>query len=237
MKGGFSMIRVLLVEDDPAISDITRYFLTSQGGYTVTCARSGGEALACARDSFDVIIMDILLPDTDGISLCATLRQWHHCPIIFSSALDDTDTIVRALQMGGDDFIAKPYDNKILLARIEANLRRVRMEAQRQQESRVVLGPFTLDEATSQALLDGEALRLSQMEYRLLSWLMRHPNRHATAEEIYHALWGRESEGDARTVQVHIHNLRRKIEADPSQPRYLRSEWGKGYIFSASEES
>ena len=231
------MVRVLLVEDDPAISDITRYFLNRQSGYSVTCAHNGGEALACAKDSFDVIIMDILLPDTDGISLCQTLRQWHHCPIIFSSALDDTDTVVRALQMGGDDFIAKPYDNKILLARIEANLRRVRMEAQRKQESRVALGPFALDDAVSQALKDGRTLPLSQMEYRLLSWLMRHHGCYATAEEIYHALWGRESEGDARTVQVHIHNLRRKIEEDPAQPRYLKSVWGKGYIFSSGEES
>lgn len=231
------MVRVLLVEDDPAISDITRYFLTSQPGYSVACARSGGEALAHARDSFDVIIMDILLPDTDGISLCATLRQWHRCPIIFSSALDDTDTIVRALQMGGDDFIAKPYDNKILLARIEANLRRVRMEAQRQKESRVALGPFALDDDASRALRSGQPLNLSQMEYRLLSWFLRNPGRYATAEEIYHALWGRESQGDARTVQVHIHNLCRKIEDDPTQPRYLRSEWGKGYIFTANADS
>ena len=222
------MVRVLLIEDDPAISDITRCFLTAQGGYTVTCARSGSEALACAKDSFDVIIMDILLPDTNGIDLCATLRQWHHCPILFSSALDDTDTIVSALQKGGDDFIAKPYDNKILLARIEANLRRVRMEAGRKPVSRVLLGPFELDESTSQALRDGKPLPLSQMEYRLFSWFMRHPGRHASAEEIYQALWGHESDGDARTVQVHIHNLRRKIEADPSQPQYLKSVWGKG---------
>lgn len=225
------MIRILLIEDDPAISEITSYFLTAQPGYAVTCAHSGSEALAYAKGVFDIIIMDILLPDTNGIHLCATLRQWHHCPIIFSSALDDTDTIVHALQMGGDDFIVKPYDNKILLARIEANLRRVRMEAQRKPERCMTLGPFALDETTSQALLDGEILHLSQMEYRLLSWFMRHPGRYATAEEIYQALWGRESTGDARTVQVHIHNLRRKIEKDPSQPQYMKSVWGKGYIF------
>ena len=226
------MVRVLLIEDDPAISDITRYFLSAQPGYSVTCARTGGEALSCARDSFDVIIMDILLPDTDGISLCRTLRQWHHCPILFSSALDDSDTIVRAMQMGGDDFIAKPYDNKVLLARIEANLRRVRMEAERNHEGGFTLGPFTLDDAASQALLSGRPLRLSQMEYRLLSWFLHHPDQYATAEEIYQALWGKDAAGDARTVQVHIHNLRRKIEEDPSNPRYLRSVWGRGYILS-----
>lgn len=227
------MVRVLLIEDDPAISDITRYFLGAQPGYSVTCAKSGNEALALSKCRFDVIIMDILLPDTDGISLCATLRQWHHCPILFSSCLDDTDTVVRALQMGGDDFIAKPYDNKVLLARIEANLRRVRMEAARKPVDSLTLGPFTLCDARTQATLGGQALRLSQMEYRLLSFFVHHPGMHFSAEEIYTALWGGTAAGDARTVQVHIHNLRRKIEKDPSQPRYLQSEWGKGYIFKA----
>ena len=230
------MVRVLLVEDDPAIADITSYFLSAQPGYTVVCAHSGSEALSFARESFDVIIMDILLPDTDGINLCATLRQWHRCPIIFSSALDDTDTIVSALQRGGDDFIVKPYDHKILLARIEANLRRVRMEAaQNRPDTRFTYGPFSMDDANSQARLNGQTLRLSQMEYRLLAWFLHHPDQYATAEEIYLALWGEET-ANARTVQVHIHNLRKKIEADPSQPRYLRSVWGKGYILSLSQE-
>lgn len=225
------MVRVLLVEDDPAISELTRAFLLAQPGYDVTCALSAAQALACADTPFDVIIMDILLPDTNGISLCAQLRKARNCPIIFSSALDDTDTIVHALQMGGDDFIVKPYDNKILLARIEANLRRVRMESQRQQESSIALGPYLLDDTTSQAYKNGEVLRLSQMEYRLLSWLMRHPNQYVTADELYLALWG-DSAVNGRTVQVHIHNLRKKIEEDPTQPRYLKSVWGKGYIFS-----
>ena len=230
------MVRVLLIEDDPAIADITSYFLSAQPEYCVTCARSGSEALACAKESFDVIIMDILLPDTDGINLCATLRQWHHCPIIFSSALDDTDTIVSALQKGGDDFIVKPYDYKILLARIEANLRRVRMESvQNRPGSCFSYGPFTLDDAASRAQLNEKTLRLSQMEYRLLAWFLHHPDQFATAEEIYQALWGEETL-NARTVQVHIHNLRKKIEQDPSQPRYLRSVWGKGYILSIDQE-
>ena len=227
------MVRILLVEDDPAISELTRTFLESHAGYAVTCALDADQALACAATPFDVIIMDILLPDINGINLCAQLRRTHNCPIIFSSALDDTDTIVHALQMGGDDFIVKQYDNKILLARIEANLRRVHMEAQRQQDNSLSLGPYSLDEATSQAYKNGEVLRLSQMEYRLLSWLMRHPNQYVTADELYLALWG-ESAVNARTVQVHIHNLRKKIEEDPAQPQYLKSVWGKGYVFSTN---
>ena len=112
------MIRVLLVEDDPVIRDTTCYFLKSQQNFEVVCAETGGDALSHARERFDVILMDILLPDTNGVDLCQRLRSWHHCPIIFTSCLDDTDTIVRALEMGGDDFLAKPYNNKILLARL-----------------------------------------------------------------------------------------------------------------------
>ncbi len=123
------MIRVLMVEDDPVIRDTTRYFLQSQQNFEVVCAETGGDALSHAREKFDVILMDILLPDTNGVDLCQRLRSWHHCPIIFTSCLDDTDTVVRALEMGGDDFLTKPYHNKVLLARIMANIRRVQMDA------------------------------------------------------------------------------------------------------------
>ena len=121
------MIRVLLVEDDPVIRDTTCYFLKSRQNFEVVCAETGGEALSHARENFDVILMDILLPDTNGMDLCQRLRSWHHCPIIFTSCLDDTDTVVRALELGGDDFLTKPYNHKVLLARIMANIRRVQL--------------------------------------------------------------------------------------------------------------
>ena len=110
------MIRVLLVEDDAMIREMTRIFLESQKRFEVVCAASGEEALAHAKDPFDVILLDILLPDTNGMQLCQTLRSGHHCPIIFTSCLDDVDTIVHALELGGDDFLTKPYDNKVLAA-------------------------------------------------------------------------------------------------------------------------
>lgn len=112
------MIRILLVEDDPVIRDTTSYFLNCQQNFEVVCADTGGEALSHAREKFDVILMDILLPDTNGMELCQRLRSWYHCPIIFTSCLDDTDTVVRALELGGDDFLTKPYNHKVLLARI-----------------------------------------------------------------------------------------------------------------------
>ena len=143
------MIRVLLVEDDPVIRDTTRYFLNSQQNYEVVCAETGGEALSHARENFDVILMDILLPDSNS-----------HC--------------------------------------VEK---------------------------------DGRSIHLADMEFRILSLFVRYPNTFFTANELYQKIWGKDSLGDVRTVQVHIHNLRSKIEPDPAKPIYLKNVWGKGYVF------
>lgn len=236
MKGKTAVTQILLIEDDKVICDITRYFLEGQKQYRVTCARTGGEAMAYAREPFDLIIMDILLPDTNGIDLCRSLRRWQHCPIIFSSCLDDSDTMVRALEMGGDDFLAKPFDNKVLLAKIQANLRRVHMDAERGREDREEFGAFRLQPQTHQVTVEGRSVKLSQIEYRILSYLVHHPGVYLSGAQIYQALWGKDPLGDTRTVQVHIHNLRRKIEADPANPVYLKSVWGKGYCFDRGEE-
>ncbi len=224
------MAKILLIEDDKAIADITRYFLESQPDFSVVWAKDGADALRFIRQPFDLIIMDILLPDTNGIDLCQTLRNWQKCPLIFSSCLDDTDTVVKALEQGGDDFIAKPFDNKVLLARIQAHLRRAKQEKE-QGKTDSVCGGASLDFQNSQLILNGRFIRLSKMEYRLMAFFLQNPGTYFTAEDIYHALWGRDSLGDIRTVQVHIHNLRRKIEPEPSNPVYIRSEWGKGYLF------
>lgn len=229
---GQAMIRILLVEDDPVICDTTRYFLESQKNFEVVCARTGGEALGYARDGFDVILMDILLPDTNGVDLCQRLRTWHNCPIIFTSCLDDTATIVHALELGGDDFLSKPYDNKILLARIMANLRRVQMDMAEPTLNTYQCEAFTLDPASHNVIRDGSRIHLADMEYRILAFFIQHPNTYFTANEIYQKIWGKESLGDVRTVQVHIHNIRAKIEPDPATPTHLKNVWGKGYIFS-----
>lgn len=225
------MIRVLLVEDDPVIRDTTCYFLKSQQNFEVVCAETGGDALSHAREKFDVILMDILLPDTNGVDLCQRLRSWYHCPIIFTSCLDDTDTIVHALEMGGDDFLAKPYHNKILLARIMANIRRVQMDGAEPSVNGYHCAAFTLDANSHSVEKDGRSVHLADMEYRILTLFIRYPNTFFTANELYQKIWGKESLGDVRTVQVHIHNLRSKIEPDPAKPVYLKNVWGKGYVF------
>ena len=142
------MIKVLLVEDDTIVAKIILYYLEEEKLYEVKWAKTGGEALARARESFDVILMDVLLPDVNGIDLCEKLREYHDCPILFLSCLDDSDTIVNALQKGGDDFLAKPFDNKVLSARIQANLRRYaanRKNSEKKEEPELACRGFSLD--------------------------------------------------------------------------------------------
>ena len=221
------MIRVLLVEDDAMIREMTRIFLESQKRFEVVCAASGEEALAHAKDPFDVILLDILLPDTNGMQLCQTLRSGHHCPIIFTSCLDDVDTIVHALELGGDDFLTKPYDNKVLVARILANVRRVQMDAAEPSLRGYTCPAFRLDADNRSVHCRGEDIHLADMEYRILSLFVRNPNTFFTANELYQKIWGKDSLGDVRTVQVHIHNLRSKIEPDPAKPVYLCNVWAR----------
>ena len=183
------MIRVLLVEDDAMIREMTRIFLESQKRFEVVCAASGEEALAHAKDPFDVILLDILLPDTNGMQLCQTLRSGHHCPIIFTSCLDDVDTIVHALELGGDDFLTKPYDNKVLEARILANVRRVQMDAAEPSLRGYTCPAFRLDADNRSVHCRGEDIHLADMEYRILSLFVRNPNTFFTANELYQKIW------------------------------------------------
>jgi len=227
------MIRVLLVEDDTVLARIIQYYLEQEAYYETTWVKTAGEALSVARQRFDVVLLDVMLPDVSGIELCEKLRAWHSCPIIFISALDDTRTIVNALEMGGDDFITKPFDNQVLAARIQANLRRAANAAvpEAENKNRLSCRSFSLD-ANRQKLCfqDGKEVSLSQMEFRILLFLMQNPNRYITAKELYKKVWGKDSYGDVRTVLVHIHNLRKKLGEDKEQ-KHLKSTWGEGYLF------
>jgi len=224
------LTRVLLIEDDPLVAKTILYYLDNSETYEVVWAKTGGEAFANARDKYDVILLDILLPDVDGIELCERLRQWHDCPIIFISCLDRSDIIVRALELGGDDFLVKPFDNKVLEARIQANLRRYRKIIPSTQNELKCDG-FTLDVNKHIIIRDGEEIKLSNTEFRILSFLMQNQGQYFTPKELYLKIWGEKSYGDTRTVIVHIHNIRNKIEPDSENPIFLKMEWGKGYYF------
>lgn len=225
------MVQVLLVEDDDLIAKIITHYLRQAKDYEVTRAKDAGEALFLARNPFDIILLDVLLPDADGLTLCKRLCEWHSCPILFISCVDDSDTIVKALEAGGDDYLTKPFDNKVLLARIQANLRRVKKAAAAPHENKLHTRDFILDPTARRIEKNGAVCPLAAIEYQLLNFLMQNPRQFFTADELYRKVWGSDSYGDVRTVLVHIHNIRKKIEENPKDPRYLLNVPGRGYYF------
>ena len=225
------MIQVLLVEDDQEIARVIRYYLGEHDCYETRWADNAQKALEMLDESIDVVLLDIMLPDTDGISLCTLMRQKTTCPIIFVSCLDDSETIIKALEQGGDDYITKPFDNSILDARIRANLRRVQLDKCGSVPHSLCFHESSLDAKNAVLSVGDKRYQLPPIEFKLLSYLMSHPKMYFKPEELYHYIWGKESYGDTRTVVVHIHNLRRKIEENPSEPHYIKRVWGKGYVF------
>lgn len=230
------MIKILVVEDEPDLSNIIRLHL-KRAGYAATAAYSCAEALTLLKnDSFDLIILDVVLPDQRGTELCTLIRAHSQCPIIFTSCLDDSQTIIHALQSGGDDYMVKPLNYDEMLARIEANLRRHRAAPVQPAPLGIREYPgFAIDTDHHCVHLtegDGRPVALSAIEYELLLYFADHPNTLLLYNELYRHIWKANSAGDTRTVMVHISNLRKKI--DPNHTGIIQTVRGAGYIFNAA---
>lgn len=226
------MNRILLIEDDAIVATVILYYLKQAGNYKVEWVKTAGEALAAARMPFDLMLLDICLPDVDGVELCARLRRTIYCPILFISCLDDEETVVKALETGGDDYLTKPFTCKMLQTRIEANLRRVRLERQNKRAAEMEYPDFRIDQDEHTVIRQEKIYHLAPIEFSILMYLIANPNRTIAVDEIYENVWGKPSFGDVRTVIAHIYNLRRIIENDKNNPRYIRSVRGYGYYFS-----
>ncbi len=224
------MTQILLVEDDEEICEILQFYLLQNTEYQVTIAHSAEQAEPLIRvRRFDLALLDIQLPGLDGIDFCAALRRVSECPVIFISCLSDDETIIRALNMGGDDYLVKPFRAPVLLARIEANLRRAR--AVRPDTPRLTVGDLEMDTAQRTVRKAGRPLSLSPTEYEILYYLMKNSGRFVTFDEVYESVWQRPSLGDVRALFVHVSHLRQKIEDDPAKPVYLRTHLRDGYVF------
>lgn len=222
------MYHILLVEDDHDLSAIASLHLT-HAGHQVDVAFTCAEAeAALAKTMYDLILLDIMLPDRNGDELCRTIRKSCDCPIIFMSCLEDSDTIVGALRSGGDDYMVKPVRYPELLARAEAVIRRSRT-AEKDNTIRSFRS-FTMDTLHRRILRGGEEVDLSSIEYSLLQYMAEHPKTLLLYRDLYENVWGSDSLGDFRTVMVHISNLRKKI--DPDHLGIISTVRGAGYIFS-----
>lgn len=227
------MLQVLLIEDDLENCEILSLFLMKSQRYQVSIAHSAEETIALIKHkTFDLVLLDIMLPDMNGVDLCVELRRKMFCPIIFISCLDDEETIVRAIHLGGDDYLTKPFRAPVLLAHMEAVMRRV-PQCPEKDES-IPIGDFQLSVKNHTLEKPNESIYLSPTEFEMLLYLIRSDGELVPYEELFQQIWQRPSYGDLRTVFTHVRNLRKKLEDDPSNPRFLLTVTRTGYRFDRS---
>lgn len=228
------MKHILVVDDEPSLLKGLRLSL-QQEGFLVSTAADGREALAKVEEgAFDLIVLDVMLPEVDGLTVCREVRKKHKTPIIMLTArADDMDKII-GLELGADDYLTKPFNTRELIARCRAALRRVDMYAQPDRGDRIEVGQLVLRPAQRRAEEGGRTLDLTAREYDLLELMARHPGVVYTRQQLLDLVWGYEFAGDYRTVDVHVRRLREKLEPDPSNPRYVCTKWGVGYYLEES---
>lgn len=229
------MEKILLIDDDKEICMLVKDFLNTEG-YDVRALHAPQESMGVVEAYRpDLIVLDILMPEENGLSVCQKIRRASLTPIILASAKGSESDKVLGLGIGADDYLQKPYGMNELVARIKALLRRARyaQEVDERVDEMVRRGDFTADTKAYTVEYRGACLPLTMKEYKLLVFLMTHENQVLDKEYLYENIWGYGSAGDIRTVMVHIRKLRCKIEDDPDHPRHILTVWGMGYKFIA----
>lgn len=223
------MAKILIIEDDADIAAIERDYLVLSG-YEVTICPDGASGLAAALEqSFDLLLLDLMLPGVDGFTICRKVREAKDIPILMVTALGKDVDKIRGLGYGADDYIEKPFSPSVLVARVKAHLAQYRrLKPAAVETALLTAGPLAADTACHQITKNGVPVPLKNKEYELL-FLMRHPGQVFSREDLYEMIWGLESLGDNITVAVHMKRLREKIEDDPAEPRLLQTVWGVGY--------
>jgi DNA-binding response OmpR family regulator len=225
------MATVLVVDDEPIVRDVVVRYLRRDGFETCEAA-TGDEArqILEADESPELVVLDVMLPGTDGLELCRWIRSRSELPVIMLTARgEETDRIV-GLELGADDYVTKPFSPRELAVRVRTVLRRSRTTAD--QTEQVCFGSFEVDAAAREVRCSDQLLKLTVKEFDLLWFLVSHPRRVFSRDQLMDRVWGYKTTVDTGTVTVHIRRLREKIEEDPSRPRYLETVWGIGYRFT-----
>ena len=226
------MAKILVVDDERVLVKGVKFNLENEG-YQVEVGFDGEEAVEKAREgSFDLILLDLMMPKIDGLQACMRIREFSTVPIIMLTARgEDTDKII-GFEYGADDYITKPFNLLELKARIRALLRRSGVAAQNAKTGVLTAGHITLDPGERSARRDGTPVELTAKEFDLMELLLRNPGRVYSRENLLNVVWGYEYIGDYRTVDVHVRRLREKLELDPANPQYIRTKWGVGYYLA-----
>jgi DNA-binding response OmpR family regulator len=223
--------RILLVDDEQSIQTLLSYPLRKDG-YHVTSALDGSEALRRFEEGrFDLVILDLMLPQMGGVEVCRQLRSRSQVPIIMLTAKGSETDKVAGLEVGADDYITKPFSMREFRSRVKAALRRSRMGGETSEDGAIECGELTIDFDRRLVTLDAEEIRVTYVEFEILGALARSPGRVLTREILLEHVWGDSDYRDPRTVDVHIRHLREKLERDPKEPEYLFTVRGVGYRF------
>ena len=231
---------ILVVDDEKPIADILQFNLIKEG-YTVICAYDGEEALEKVEEQQpDLMLLDIMLPKRDGMEVCREIRKKYDFPIIMLTAKGSEIDKVLGLEMGADDYVTKPFSTRELIARVKANMRRLNVVAQAEEQveesNNITVGSLTIQPDAYLVLKRGEAIELTHREFELLHYLAKHIGQVMTREHLLQTVWGYDYFGDVRTVDVTIRRLREKIEDNPSHPTWIVTRRGVGYYLRNPEQ-
>ena len=223
-------MKILVVDDEKTLVKGIKFNLENEG-YQVECAYDGAAAVELARNGkFDLIILDLMMPELDGIEACMRIREFSNVPVIMLTAKSEDADKLMGFESGADDYLTKPFNILELKARVRALLRRA-AGTQRSAGTVLQAGHIALNTEERTALKDGTPVDLTAKEYDLIELLMRNPRRVYSRENLMNVVWGYAYGGDYRTVDVHIRRLREKLENNPAEPEYILTKWGVGYYF------
>lgn len=227
------MYSILIADDESDIIELLKLYLEHEG-WTILSAQDGLHAWSILESkTVDLAILDVMMPKLDGFSLLKRIRQNMKIPVIMLSAKSEDQDKILGLGLGADDYIAKPFNPLEVVARVHAQLRRFKMNAQEQDNDQTILsiGPFELNQESCIFLKHGSVISLTSTEYKILKLLMSHPGKVFTRAQIFETIWSEWSDGDDNTIMVHMRKIREKIEDDPSHPEYVTTIRGLGYRF------
>ena len=223
-------MKILVVDDEELLVKGIRFNLQNEG-YEIITGSNGVEAVEKAKDSNpDLIILDVMMPEMDGMTACARIREFSNVPIILLTAKTDDMDKLMGFEHGADDYVTKPFNILELKARVRALLRRAGSKSSESSPT-LSIGSITLDLNARNAYCDGKLSDLTAKEFDVIEFLMRNPNRVYSREALLDTIWAYEYRSDIRTVDVHIRRLREKLEANPADPQYIMTKWGVGYYF------
>jgi DNA-binding response OmpR family regulator len=227
------MKKVLIIEDDLNIAELERDYL-QLNGYHAEIEQDGANGLEKALSGrFDIIVVDLMLPRTDGFEIIRAIRKNHEIPVVIVSAKDEDIDKIRGLDLGADDYLTKPFSPAEFVARVKSHLKRYqRLKGDGDGYETILHKGLEINTASRQVIVNGRDVQLTTKEYELLVFLASHPNIVFTKDRLLDAVWGSGYYGDTATIAVHIQKVRKKIESDPALPTYIETIWGTGYRFN-----